>query len=39
MPCVVLGRYRRYDLADVEEWLASCKTPGRPVVLRARRAG
>jgi len=34
MPCVRLGRYVRFDLADVEEWLASCKRPGRPVALR-----
>ena len=37
MPCVELGRYRRYVLADVEAWLESCKRPGRPVTLR--RAG
>lgn len=38
MPCVELGRYRRYDLADVEAWLESCKQPGRPIALRARCA-
>ena len=26
MPCVRLGRYVRFDLADVEAWLESCKT-------------
>jgi excisionase family DNA binding protein len=36
MPCVELGRYRRYDLADVEVWLASCKQRGRPISLRSR---
>jgi excisionase family DNA binding protein len=34
MPCVRLGRYVRFDLADVEEWIASCKRPGRPIQLR-----
>jgi excisionase family DNA binding protein len=34
MPCVALGRYRRYDLADVDAWLAECKRPGRPISLR-----
>jgi excisionase family DNA binding protein len=34
MPCVELGRYRRYVLADVLLWLESCKRPGRPVTLR-----
>lgn len=34
MPCVRLGRYVRFDLADIEAWLESCKRPGRPVVLR-----
>jgi excisionase family DNA binding protein len=38
MPCVELGRYRRYDLADVERWLESCKQPGRQIALRRRRA-
>lgn len=36
MPCVELGRYRRYRLADVESWLVSCSKPGRPIVLRGR---
>jgi excisionase family DNA binding protein len=35
MPCVELGRYRRYDLDDVNVWLESCKRPGRPVVFRS----
>ena len=34
MPCVELGRYRRYDLGDVEEWLEKCKQPGRTIALR-----
>jgi len=38
MPCVELGRYKRYDLADVDAWLESCKTPGRTIVLRRGRA-
>jgi excisionase family DNA binding protein len=35
MPCVELGRYRRYDLADVDAWLEACKRPGRPVAFRS----
>jgi excisionase family DNA binding protein len=26
LPCVVVGRYRRFDLADVERWIAEQKT-------------
>ena len=37
MPCVRLGRYVRFDLADVEAWLDECKRPGRVVALRSRR--
>jgi excisionase family DNA binding protein len=37
MPHLELGRYRRYDRAAVEAWLASCSKPGRPVRLRASR--
>jgi excisionase family DNA binding protein len=37
MPCVELGRYRRYDREDVLAWLAVRKQPGRPIVMR--RAG
>ena len=29
MPCVKLGRYVRFDLADVKAWIESCKQPGR----------
>jgi excisionase family DNA binding protein len=39
MPCVELGRYRRYDLADVERWLEQCKQPGRTIALRTTRGG
>jgi excisionase family DNA binding protein len=39
MPCVPLGRYRRYDRQDVLAWLESCKRPGRPIVLRTRSSG
>jgi excisionase family DNA binding protein len=34
MPHVALGRYKRYDLGDVDEWLAACKQPGRPITFR-----
>jgi excisionase family DNA binding protein len=34
MPCVELGRYRRYVRADVEAWLEGCKQPGRSITLR-----
>jgi len=37
MPSIELGRYRRYDLADVEAWLESCKQPGRPVAFRTQQ--
>jgi excisionase family DNA binding protein len=36
MPCVRLGRYVRFDLADVERWLEECKRPGRSIALRSR---
>jgi excisionase family DNA binding protein len=38
MPCVELGRYRRYVRDDVETWLEACKQPGRPITLRKARA-
>ena len=34
MPAIKLGKYWRYDLADVERWLESCKQPGRTISLR-----
>jgi excisionase family DNA binding protein len=37
MPCVSLGRYRRYDREDVLAWLEECKRPGRAISLRATR--
>ena len=37
IPCVELGRYRRYRLAEVEAWLEQCSRPGRPVALRGSR--
>ena len=36
MPCVELGRYRRYEWAAVEGWLQSCKKPGRSIAFRGR---
>lgn len=38
IPHVRLGRYVRFDLADVEAWLEECKQPGRSIRLRARDA-
>jgi excisionase family DNA binding protein len=34
IPHVALGRYKRYDLDDVDEWLAACKQTGRPITFR-----
>jgi excisionase family DNA binding protein len=34
MPHVKLGRYVRFDEADVRAWLEGCKVSGRPVALR-----
>lgn len=39
IPHVTLGRYKRYDLADVQEWLEKCKQPGRTIALRTTREG
>jgi excisionase family DNA binding protein len=39
MPCVELGRYRRYVLADVVSWLEQCKQPGRSIRLRSMTKG
>lgn len=38
MPCVRLGRYVRFQWADVERWLEECKQPGRAVRLRTHDA-
>ena len=34
IPHVRLGRYVRFDLDDVDAWLASCKSGGRPAAFR-----
>jgi excisionase family DNA binding protein len=34
IPHVRLGRYVRFDVADVDAWIASCKRPGRAIALR-----
>jgi excisionase family DNA binding protein len=34
MPCVELGRYKRYRRSDVEAWLELCSQPGRSIALR-----
>ena len=34
IPCVELGRYRRYREAAVLAWVEECSRPGRPVALR-----
>jgi excisionase family DNA binding protein len=39
MPCVELGRYRRYDWPAVQEWLEKCKRPGRTIALRTTEGG
>lgn len=39
MPCVELGRYRRYERREVERWLEGCKTPGRSIRLRSTTKG
>ena len=39
MPCITLGKYRRYRLADVERWLETCSQPGRSIGLRSTTKG
>lgn len=39
MPCITLGKYRRYRLADVERWLKTCAQPGRGIRLRSTTRG
>ncbi len=34
IPCVELGRYRRYDRGDVLEWVAGLKAGGAPAFRR-----
>ena len=34
IPCLKLGRYRRYDRGAVAAWWESCTPPGRAVSLR-----
>jgi excisionase family DNA binding protein len=34
IPHVRLGRYVRFSWPDVQEWLAECRQPGRPIMLR-----
>jgi excisionase family DNA binding protein len=36
MPCVELGRYKRYRREAVKRWLEECSKPGRPIALRSR---
>ena len=38
IPHVRLGRYIRFDPADVEAWLEECKQPGRSIRLRSVKA-
>jgi len=37
IPHVRLGRYVRFDVGDVDAWVASCKQPSRPIVFRQER--
>ena len=39
LPHVALGRYRRYDRADVEAWLDAQKAGGAPLRRAGNRAG
>ena len=39
IPHVKLGRYVRFELADVEAWLEQCKQPGRSIRLRSTTKG
>jgi excisionase family DNA binding protein len=39
MPAIPLGRYWRYDRADVLAWIQSCKQPGRAIQLRQLATG
>jgi excisionase family DNA binding protein len=39
MPVVELGRYRRYDRADVLAWLESLKSGGGPVFRKYQPGG
>ena len=34
IPCIELGKYKRYSLDDVEAWLEGCKRPGQAINLR-----
>jgi excisionase family DNA binding protein len=34
LPCIELGRYRRYERQAVLAWLDECKRPGRPIEMR-----
>jgi excisionase family DNA binding protein len=34
LPHVKLGRWVRFDMADVDAWLESCKRGGRPITFR-----
>lgn len=37
LPCVVLGRYRRYDRRDVLAWVTEQKAGGAPMTFRRHR--
>ncbi len=39
MPHVRLGRYVRFELAEVEAWLEGCRNPGRSTLLRSPTRG
>ncbi len=39
MPCVHLGRYVRFEREAVQEWIASCRNPGRAIAFVAQPKG
>jgi excisionase family DNA binding protein len=38
IPHIRLGRYVRFDLDAVDEWIKSCSSPGRAITFRRGRS-